>query len=97
MNIRLRKLSSLIQHSLGGLKFILVINRFFVVKLEGRGAVFFIIIILTAIIIAANFVEVRLSNLTHAPLSCVPTLKIGFHSNHAICQRFISLYILKGF
>ena len=67
MNIRLRKLPSLIQHSLGGLKFVLVIYRFFVVKLEGRGAVFFIIIILTAIITAASFVEVRLSNLTHTP------------------------------
>ena len=50
-------------------KITLVFNRFFVVKLEGRGAVFYIIIILMAIITAANFVEVGLSNLTHAPRS----------------------------
>lgn len=90
VNVRLRKLSSLLYHFLGGLELIGVIYRFFVVKFEGRAAVFFIIIILTAIITVASFIKVN--NLTHAPCG-EPILKImvgvRLFSHHAICQSFI--------
>ena len=69
-----------------------------VVKFEGRGAVFFIIIILTAIITLPKFVTVR--NLTHAP-SSEAVLKIvkgvGLLAHHAICQGFVCFYFLGGF